>query len=265
VEMKDVVRLLEEAGKRIVLPTWKKLRSIETKLDGSVITEVDLACETFIQKGLKQPGDTTGFLSEEMTAEEQRDCLKNGGRYWCLDPLDGTSNFATTFPVFSISLALIEEGKPIMAAIHDPVRGESFYGWRQRGAWLNGMPLRTSTENRLQASVGFIDFKRLEPSLAKTLVTGRFYRSQRNIGSCALEWSWLAAGRAQFIIHGGEKLWDFAAGALLAREAGAVVSDFTGGDPLEQVRMKSSILASANKEVHRQLTGLLPESACMSC
>jgi len=255
--MQTIVRLLEDAGKKIILPAWKTLDSVKIKHDGSIITEVDLACESFIQKGLAEKDEGIGFLSEEMEHEEQKECLDNGGTYWCLDPLDGTSNFVTSFPVFSISLALIEDGKPIMGVIHDPVREESFYAQRHKGAWLNGMPLQTSAETSLKSSVGFIDFKRLNPSLAIALATTRLYRSQRNIGSCALEWSWLAAGRTQFILHGGQHLWDYAAGLLIAEEAGCVVSDFARKHPFVRPQLKSSVAAACNTSIHKQVLNLV--------
>ncbi|MFQ5345441.1 MAG: inositol monophosphatase family protein [Mariprofundus sp.] len=249
--------MLEEAGKQIILPAWKTLSSVHTKSDGSIITEIDLACESFIQKSLAEIDGKIGFLSEEMEPEEQRGCLNKGGNYWCLDPLDGTTNFVANYPVFSISLALIEDGRPIMGVIHDPVREESFYAQSHKGAWLNGMPLQTSDEKNLKASVGFVDFKRLNPSLAAALATTRLYRSQRNIGSCALEWSWLAAGRAQFILHGGQQLWDYAAGLLIAEEAGCVVSNFEKKHPFEKNQLKSSMAAACNNSIHKQVLSLI--------
>lgn len=92
------------------------------------------------------------------------------------------------------------------------------------------------------------------------MATKPAYRSQRNLGSCALEWAWLAAGRGHFIIHGGEKLWDFAAGSLLAREAGSIVGDFSGDSLFPCDTLSSPILAACNRSVHASLKGQLDET-----
>lgn len=253
----DIVRLLDRANKQIVLPAMRNLAAVRTKADGSVVTEVDIACQDFIREGLARMDSSVGFLGEEMPVEEQEQCLQNGGTYWCLDPLDGTTNFATAFPAFATSLALIEGGRPVLAVTHDPARAESFYAVKDGGVWCNRKPVRTSAVSRLRDSVGFIDFKRLNRPLATRLAAEKHYRSQRNIGSCALEWAWLAAGRAQFIVHGGQKLWDYAAGSLMVAEAGGVCSDFSGNALFLRTRMASPILASANASLHRKLLRLV--------
>ncbi|MDX8411532.1 MAG: inositol monophosphatase family protein [Mariprofundaceae bacterium] len=259
-DIQHIVNLLEEAGRRIIMPALENIESVQTKADGSVITEVDLACQDFLRDSLYQLDASVGFLGEEMTPEEQGSCLNNGEAYWCLDPLDGTTNFATAFPVFATSLALIENGRPSLGVIHDPARSESFYAVHGDGAWCNGQPMHASSETEFRQSVGLIDFKRLNADLAARLASGKYYRSQRNIGSCALEWAWLAAGRAQFIVHGGEKLWDFAAGSLIAAEAGCAVGDMNGEALFTHRKLVSSIAAAANQNIHKQLLELLTAS-----
>ena len=256
-DIQKIVDLLEAAGSRIIMPALTNMGSVQTKADGSVMTEVDLVCQDFLQSSLYRLDASVSFLGEEMPHEVQNDCLNDGGTYWCLDPIDGTTNFATAFPVFATSLALIENGRPVLAAIHDPVRHESFYAVRGGGVWRNGQPIQASRVSILKRSVGFIDFKRLDADLASKLATGKHYRSQRNIGTCALEWAWLAAGRAQFIVHGGQKLWDFAGGSLIAEEAGCVIGDMEGKLLFSDIKLVSSIVASANKDIHNQLLKLL--------
>jgi len=82
------------------------------------------------------------------------------------------------------------------------------------------------------------------------------YRSQRNIGTCALEWAWLAAGRGHFIVHGGEKIWDYAAGSLIAEEAGCQVSNFSNGALFDRLKMTQSILA-ASPAIHQPLLDII--------
>ncbi len=255
-DIQTIARLLAEAGGSIILPALEQRAETQTKPDGSVVTETDMACQSFIRERLLKIDAGIGFLGEEMSASEQQLCLETGGSYWCLDPLDGTTNFTTGFPVFGISLALIEHGRPTLGCIYDPVRHEAYCASRGQGAWLNSKRIRTPAGGRLMDCIGFIDFKRLRPALAVKIATQPAYRSQRNIGSCTLEWAWLATGRAQFILHGGQKLWDYAAGSLIAEEAGCVVSDFNGRHPFTTPRLSSPIAAS-NAVIHSQLLDFL--------
>ena len=118
---------------------------------------------------------------------------------------------------------------------------------------MNGNPIHVATQPHLSKAVGFIDFKRLDAKTSTTFATRKLFRSQRNIGTCALEWAWLAAGRAHFIIHGGEKIWDYSAGSLIAEEAGAIVTDFHDMHPFRTSQLTSSIIASTHPDTHRQL------------
>ncbi|TLS73531.1 inositol monophosphatase family protein [Mariprofundus erugo] len=258
IDIKVVSSILEEAGREVIMPAFSRTVHSHSKDDGSIVTETDLACQRFIESKLSQHYPTIAMLGEEMDEQEQRALLTSENKQlWCLDPLDGTTNFATNLPAIAISLALIEDGMPVLACIHDPVSGETFTAEAGNGAFLNHQPIRAFGQCQLADSVGFIDYKRLSPSIATDLAGKQRYRSQRNIGSCALEWAWLAAGRAQFIIHGGEKIWDFAAGSLIAAEAGCTVGSFTGAQLFPARHLSSSVLASASKALHSQLCTLL--------
>jgi len=253
-----IVELLCEAGSEILLPAFQRQsNAIRTKDDGSIVTLTDTKCQQFIREQLAVLYPEIGFLGEEMPEEKQRECLQQNNSFWCLDPLDGTNNFVTSFPVFGSSLALIENGAPTLACIHDPVRDETFTAIRHEGSWLNGQPLCARSGKSLSETIGFVDFKRLHHNLAIRLATKKHYRSQRNIGSCALEWAWLAAGRSHFIIHGSEKLWDYAAGCLLAGEAGCTVSNFDRQPPFHANNLSSSIAAASSTALHQQLLSLL--------
>ncbi|MDQ6968418.1 MAG: inositol monophosphatase [Mariprofundaceae bacterium] len=255
-DIQKVTHIAQEASERILLPGFKKQGKVSTKDDGSVVTETDLKCQDFLQKELSLLAPNIAFLGEEMTQKEQLSCLQSNESFWCVDPLDGTSNFATPIPLFAISIALIDQGRPILACIHDPIRQETFTAIQGQGFYLNQQPLKNHYAEQLSQAVGFVDFKRLTPCLASKLATKKIYRSQRNIGSCALEWAWLAAGRGQFIIHGQEKLWDYAAGSLLAEESGCKVTNFMGHHPFEHPQLSSPI-AAAHPSIHNQLLSSL--------
>jgi len=256
----EMAAILAAAGTDILLPAYRQRNKLSgDKSDGSVVTETDLRCQQHIRQQLEDRWPEIDFLGEEMTAEEQQTCLQGDGRYWCLDPLDGTTNFVTCFPGFALSLALIDHGSPQLACIVDPVRGETFSAEPGQGAWLNGERLHANPVDQLASAVGFVDFKRLDARHREIMSTPGHYRSQRNIGSCALEWAWLAAGRGQFIVHGGEKIWDFSAGGLIAAEAGCTLSDFTGLALFDDIQPVSSIVAGACKQLHENLLQLLDD------
>jgi len=253
-QLEQLSAILIRAGREIIMPAYALAVQTTRKADGSVVTETDLACQHFIEQELLKIDPKIGFLGEEMSQAQQLNCLQQrGGTFWCLDPLDGTTNFATSFPGFSISLALIRNGSVELACIHDPVRSETFSAFLGGGAFLNGQSIHCSEEVELSNSVGFIDFKRLQKETASRFATEKIYRSQRNVGSCALEWAWLAAGRGQFIIHGGEKLWDFAAGSLLASEAGCCVGDFSATELFPTSSLSSPILATCSRSLQAEL------------
>lgn len=251
--LKNVAAILIQAGQEIILPAYTSSIQTTFKTDGSIVTETDMACQKFIERELLKIDHNIKFLGEEMSESEHISCLQQQESFWCLDPLDGTTNFATGLPGFAISLALIKNRYVEMACIHDPIRKETFTALAGGGAFLNEHSIHCSSDNTLSNSIGFIDFKRLEKEAATCLVSEKSYRSQRNIGSCALEWAWLATGRGQFIIHGGEKIWDYAAGSLLVDEAGGATGDFLGRSLFPKCDLCSPILATCNIAIREKL------------
>jgi myo-inositol-1(or 4)-monophosphatase len=185
-----------------------------------------------------------------MAQPEQERVLAAGGAVWCLDPLDGTSNFVAGIPYFSISLALLRAGEPVLGIVYDPIRDECFTAERGRGAWLDGKRLAGYAAGvGLERSIAVIDFKRLTPALRRRLAERPPYASHRNFGSSALEWAWLAAGRGHVYLHGGQKLWDYAAGSLILAEAGGHSSTLHGEPVYIPAVMSRSVVASLHKEL----------------
>lgn len=203
----------------------------EYKDDGSVVTPADLAMQNRLEKELKHHWPMYGILGEEMMDDAQLAVINKAEKnkdwgYWCIDPLDGTNNYVAGLPFFAVSIALIINNQQQLGLIYDPVRDEMFTAIKNRGTYLNAQRItqidasskRKLTENK--PVVAEIDLKRLPEKLAVKLVTERIFASQRNIGSSALDWCWMSAGRFDIYLHGGQKLWDYAAGSLIFREAG---------------------------------------------
>lgn len=239
-----VVGLLRQAATSCVMPYYNETRSAR-KADGSIVTLADLHCQAFLRDALSQTYPDIPLLGEEMEDEEQADLLAQSRTrpIWVLDPVDGTSNFAASLPIFGISLALLEAGDTRMGWVYDPVRDEMFFAERGRGAWLNGGRMVGKAAVPLKRAVGAIDLKRLPPALRQRLLAQMPFHSQRSFGSAVIEWCWLAAGRYHFYLHGGQKLWDIAAGNLILAEAGGVMQDLDG-NPLSLDALRSqSVLA----------------------
>ena len=240
-----LAQIVRRAAREELLPRFTRVAQ-EHKADGSVLTEADLAIDARLRTDLLQAWPEVAFLSEEMDAAEQQALLDVRERpLWILDPLDGTSNFAAAIPFFGVSLALQLAGRIEIGLIYDPVRDESFTSRRGAGAWLNGAVLRTTpTALPLQRCIALVDLKRLAPDLRQRLAAEPPYHSQRNFGSCALEWAWLAAGRGHIYLHGGQKLWDFAAGTRLLAEAGGTSFTLDGDEVFVPRLQTRSVVAS---------------------
>ena len=249
-DLKLLARLLRETAATEIQPRWHHARA-NSKPDGSLVTAADLAAQTHLTEALARAFPGIPVLGEEMSESAQADLLAEAERdVWVLDPLDGTSNYASGFPGFSISLALIEQGQAVLGAILDPVRDECFSAARGQGAWLNGKPIQPFAPGpELGDCLAMIDLKRLPPQSLAALFRPGGFRSQRNLGSVALDWCWLASGRFQLYLHGGQRLWDYAAGRLIADEAGAASRQYRrdGVTPIAGLTLESQLaIAAAN-------------------
>src|SRR3989338_1917338 len=215
-------KLVCDCAREELLPRFAEVRR-RVKLDGSLVTEADVARQRRRRRELARRWPEFDFLGEEMTGEEHRRlaaAVESG--MWCLDPLDGTTNFAAGIPYFSVSLALLLRGRQEIGLVYDPVRDECFTARAGAGAWRDDVRLKSPGPAGLALGRwgGVVDFKRLDAALAARLGAGPPYGSQRNFGASSLDWCWLADGRFHIYLHGGQKLWDYAAGHLILAEAG---------------------------------------------
>lgn len=225
-EIKKLKALIIPAAREELLPRFARVDR-QQKLDGSFVTEADLQIQQRIITGLSEQWPDTVILAEEMSPGEQADIFHSDQAFWCLDPLDGTSNFAAGIPYFAVSICLIQRGEPVLGLVYDPVRDECFVATKNSAAMLNDRELSLKKQVvSLQQSSAIIDFKRLPEDLAIRLVTEKPYASQRNFGASALDWCWLAAGRGHIYLHGKQNLWDYGAGQLILSQAGGYSCSF---------------------------------------
>lgn len=219
--LKQLARLVTSIADTELLPRFN-CRESRTKADGSLVTEADIVMQSALVNALREHWPEIAVLGEEMSDQEQHQALTHESQgVWCIDPLDGTSNFTVGVPYYAVSVALMKNGEVEMGVVYDPSRKECFSAAKGQGAWLNGKPLEAlQLSTPLSQGVAMIDLKRLPAELASRLAAHPPYKSQRSFGAIALDWCWLAAGRCHVYLHGKQKLWDYAAGCLILREAG---------------------------------------------
>jgi myo-inositol-1(or 4)-monophosphatase len=233
--LKAVVAAVKLVAAEEIMPRYMKVAH-QRKSDGSLCTEADMATQVALTKKL-QAIINVPVLGEEMPVEEQHAIWQAGhDGLWCVDPIDGTSNFVRGLPYFAVSVALLREGKSVLGVVFDPVAEEMFAAEQGKGAFLNGERLICrETASSLDQALASVDLKRLGTKLVAQLATHPPYCSQRNFGASTLDWCYTAAGRYDMYLHGGQKLWDYAAGTLILWEAGGHAccienDDFAQGD-----------------------------------
>ncbi len=247
--------LLRDAAFAQILPR-AHAPAARLKDDGSWVTDADIAMQRALQVALAARWPDVALLGEEMSVQQQAALLRDeaatpdGPGLWVLDPLDGTSNFAAGLPAFGPSLAWLQGGRVRAGWVFDVMRDELFSAVEGGGSWLGAQRLRAPRRGRaLRQAMACVDFKRLPAALAARLATAPPYASQRAIGSVALEWCWVAAGRFDVYLHGAQGLWDYAAAHLILSEAGGVSRTFDGEPVFAQTLHRRSALCAGDPEL----------------
>jgi fructose-1,6-bisphosphatase/inositol monophosphatase family enzyme len=224
----EVARRCAQEAARIVLDGLGKAQDVRIKGRGNIVTASDLASERAIHAILRDEYPDHAILSEETASTAGGE-----GWMWVVDPLDGTRNYLSAIPMFCINIALCHDEEPLLALTFEPVRGEEFLAQRGGGATLNGRPMRASTKESVLASVLAVDMGYDDERAARALsLVGELWpgmQSLRVIGSAALGLAYAACGRFDLFVHHMLYPWDIAAGILLVREAGGLVTDRDGG------------------------------------
>jgi myo-inositol-1(or 4)-monophosphatase len=218
----------------------------EAKGDNDYVTRIDIEAEQAIIYKIKQSFPEHSFVGEEGGVVEGDNDFK-----WIIDPLDGTTNFIKGIPHFAVSIALMHKGRLDQAVVFDPLRGELFTASRGVGAQLNGFRIRASKAKELSQTILATAFPFKNKKSLPEYQTGfnKIFMQAgdiRRCGSAALDLAYVACGRYDGYWERGVKPWDIAAGELLVRESGGLVTDFSGGnDPMH----KGEIVAGSPKVV----------------
>jgi len=230
----DMMR--QEFPKVASIPVTQKARH-------DYVSEIDKSSEAQIVREIRRYHPDHAFLGEEGGAQGESDYV------WIIDPLDGTSNYLHGMPHYAISIGVQYKGRTEHAVVYDVVRDEMFHASRGSGAHLNNTRIRVSARTTLDSAIAATAFPFRQRGMM-SVYTGIFSEVFKKIedirrnGVASLDLAWVAAGRMDAYFEIGTKPWDVAAGALLVREAGGVVTDFAGSDAVEA---SNSILAAPFK------------------
>ncbi|MGF1763894.1 inositol-1-monophosphatase [Aliivibrio kagoshimensis] len=225
------IRAARKAGDHVA-KSFENPSKTEVSQKGSndLVTNINHEAEELIIEIIKKAYPDHCILAEESGSKDGRDkeCQ------WIIDPIDGTSNFVNGLPHFSISIALRMRGRTEVACVYDPMRNELFTGTRGGGAQLNNQRIRVSESRELAGTTLATAFpskqKQHSESYLKILASMFIDCSDvRQQGTPSLDLCYLAAGRVDGYFELGLKPWDLAAGELIAREAGVICTDFSGG------------------------------------
>lgn len=225
------IRAARKAG-NLIAKHYETPDAVEASQKGNndYVTNVDREAERLIIEVIRKSYPQHTVISEECgeLAGEDSDVQ------WIIDPLDGTTNFIKRLPHFAVSIAVRIKGRTEVAVVYDPMRNELFSSTRGQGAQLNGYRLRGGSARDLDGTIiatGFPFKLKQHADSYMNLVSKLFKQCAdfRRSGSAALDLAYVAAGRVDGYFEIGLKPWDFAGGELLVREAGGLVTDFTGG------------------------------------
>lgn len=217
------------------------------------VTEFDLRSEALIRESIQRsfPGDSI--------QGEEGGISRGGDGRWVIDPLDGTVNFSHAVPIFAVTFAYLQGGRPVLGVTYDPLRDEMFHASAGNGAWLNGQRLQVSTCGQLDRALlvsGFPYDVRSAPDNNLSHYAAFTLRSLgvRRFGAASLDLAYVAAGRLDGYWEFSIEAWDVAAGMLMVEEAGGRVTRADGQpDPLQP---PTAILAS-NGRLHAAMLAVL--------
>ncbi|XP_076449070.1 inositol monophosphatase 1-like [Babylonia areolata] len=250
----------KKAGK-MILEAFKKEKQVDTKsCAADLVTATDQAVEKMAFTFIRGKYPQHKFIGEESTAESGTKLELTDDPTWIIDPIDGTTNFVHSIPEVCFSLGITVNKEPVIGIVYLPVRDLMYTAQKGRGAFLNGEKLSASGQTDLKKAVVICEggssrgeevVKKLVENMHRLISASHGIRCY---GSAAYNLCRVAQGCGDAYVEYGIHIWDFIAGMLIAREAGAVICDPTGG---EIDVMNRRILAAATPSLVPQLSSLL--------
>lgn len=250
---KTAFRAAQEAGK-FIKQRLGNIKRIDYKGAFNIVTDVDKGSESMILEILKSEFPDDNYTAEEGGGKES----SKTNRRWYIDPLDGTTNFTHTYPVFCVSIGLEEDGKMLLGVVYNPISDELFYAEAGQGAYLNDEPIHVSIIHELGTSLlatgfppdtGNATHNNMLPFTTLTTMS----HGVRRDGSAALDLCYVACGRLEGFWELKLSPWDIAAGSLIVEEAGGKVSDLSNG-PLD---MPTGHILATNGLIHDEVVSVM--------
>lgn len=239
------------AGGTIVTEHFGSTGNAREKAPGDWVSDVDTSSEAAVRESLERDWPSLPVFGEEGGGVR-------GDVGWLVDPLDGTANFLHGFPAVGVSVALVEHGVPVVGVVRAPLLGNTYTAYRGGGAFSNGEQMTVSARDTERAicATGFpfrAKADRLDEYLPVFEAALRRFEDLRRAGSASLDLAWTAAGVFDGYFEQALGPWDVAAGALLVREAGGVVTDWSGDD---RAWLTSGDIVVGSPAVHAELLEL---------
>jgi len=250
----EVCRISRNVGKFVRLEQKRLTNAgIESKGTNDFVTYVDKAAETLLVSELKALIPDAGFVTEENTVEKEDRELR-----WVIDPIDGTTNFIHGLPLYSISIALLQNDTPVLGVVYEVSGDECFHAVAGGSAYLNDTVIHVSSRATVKDSLlvtGFPykDEGALEEWMKLFTHLIRNSHGVRRLGSAAIDLAYVACGRFEAFYENGLSAWDVAGGALIVKQAGGKVTDFSDGDNF----IFGSELMAGNGLVNDELLSLI--------
>lgn len=227
---------------------FEKTHRVSRKFRAGIVTEADTEAERTILRHIRKAYPKSSIITEE------------SGRFagneltWIIDPLDGTTNYAHSFPWFCVSIGVWRDGKPLAGVIYNPVYRELFFAEKDKGAYFNGKKIAVSATGQMRDALFGTGFyysqgRRMGVELEIFRELNEVALGVRRPGSAALDLAYVACGRYDGFWERGLSPWDVAAGWILVEEAGGKVSDYAGGP----ARIDGREIVVSNGRLHRSL------------
>jgi len=266
-EQKDLSRMLETAEVAARLAGQRAMEEssyikVSVKGPDQLVTQADTICQQIIIDRIKEIYPDDGFIGEEGPKGEMFKQPPRGSKkvWWIIDPIDGTTNFAKGMLLFSVSVAAMYEGEPVVGVIYDPATDSMFTAVKGGEARLNNRRINAGEDGFDKfSSVGTDSF--FDNGVPKWVIAIMEKARSRTLGSSCLQLAYLAKGSLVGVIFVRPKIWDVAAGVLIAESAGAIVSDWKGNKlfpmNLDNYQSQELMTLGANKKVYSEMLDIL--------
>ena len=254
--LKKIIELVHDT-KGIIIGKQKEYNvSLKGKKD--YVTSVDLAVSKFLHRELKQLYPEYEFMDEEFNNK----VTEFSRPTWILDPIDGTTNLVHEYNLSTVSLALLEDGNPILGVVYNPFTEETFSAAKGKGAFLNGQQIKVSDVNNIENALvllGSNPYERSNPQQVSKMFKmfeNLFMKvlEIRLLGSAALELCYIACGRSDVYFEHNLKPWDVAAGIVILKEAGGITTNL---DNVEIQPISNQDIVATNGKIHNEILNVL--------